>query len=452
MSIKKNDDITLKIEDMTNEGSSVGHCDGMAVFVRGAVTGDEIVAHIIKAKKNYAIGIVKEILNPSPCRIESDCPVSDKCGGCSFRNMTYDAELQYKQNRVADAVKRIGHIDAPIMPIIGADTVDNYRNKAQYPVCITNGELQAGFYAYKSHRIIPCSDCRLQQQEFKEILDIISDWVKQNNVTSYDEKTGRGLFRHIYIRRAPKTGETMVCLVINGKNIPNEAELVNALVKDKSVKSVCVNINRENTNVILGDKTNVIYGQKTITDILLGKKFVISPESFYQINHDQCEKLYTKAAEYAGLTGNETVVDLYCGVGTIGLSMADRAKQIFGIEIVPQAIENAKINAKQNGISNAEFFCGDAFDGAKELEKRGIAPDIVILDPPRKGCQKELFDVIEQMNPKRVVYVSCDSATLARDLEVLQTKGFRTLEVTPVDMFPRTPHVEAVAKLIKVND
>ncbi len=452
MSIKKNDDITLKIEDMTNEGSSVGHCDGMAVFVRGAVTGDEIVAHIIKAKKNYAIGIVKEILNPSPCRIEFDCPVSDKCGGCSFRNMTYDAELQYKQGRVADAIKRIGHIDAPIMPIIGADTVDNYRNKAQYPVSIVDGKLEAGFYAYKSHRIIPCSDCRLQQQEFKEILDIISNWVKQNNVTSYDEKTGRGLLRHIYIRRAPKTGETMVCLVINGKNIPNEAELVNALVKDKSVKSVCVNINRENTNVILGDKTNVIYGQKTITDILLGKKFVISPESFYQINHDQCEKLYTKAAEYAGLTGNETVVDLYCGVGTIGLSMPDRAKRIFGIEIVPQAIENAKINAKQNGISNAEFFCGDAFDGAKELEKRGIAPDVVILDPPRKGCQKELFDVIEQMNPKRIVYVSCDSATLARDLEVLQTKGFRTLEVTPVDMFPRTPHVEAVAKLIKVND
>lgn len=449
MSIKKNDDITLKIEDMTNEGSSVGHYDGMAVFVRGAVTGDEIVSHIIKAKKNYAIGIVKEIVSPSPYRIESDCPVSNKCGGCSFRNMTYGAELQYKQNRVADAVKRIGHIDAAIMPIIGADTVDNYRNKAQYPVNIENGELEAGFYAYKSHRIIPCTDCRLQQREFKGILDVVADWVKQNNITSFEEKTGRGLLRHIYIRRAPKTGETMVCLVINGKNIPNESELVNALIEDENIKSVCVNINREKTNVILGDKTNVIYGQKMISDILLGKKFVISPESFYQINHDQCEKLYTKAAEYAGVTGNETVVDLYCGVGTIGLSMADRAKQIFGIEIVPQAIENAKINAKQNGISNAEFFCGDAFDGAKELEKRGIAPDVVILDPPRKGCQKELFDVIEQMNPKRIVYVSCDSATLARDLQVLQTKGYRTLEVTPVDMFPRTPHVEAVAKIVK---
>lgn len=449
MSIKKNDDIILKIEDMTNEGSSVGHYDGMAVFVRGAVTGDEIVSHIIKAKKNYAIGIVKEIITPSPYRIESDCPVSNKCGGCSFRNMTYDAELQYKQNRVADAVRRIGHINAPIKPIIGADTVDNYRNKAQYPVSIVNGELEAGFYAYKSHRIIPYSDCRLQQQEFKGLLDVIAEWVKNSNVTSYDEQTGRGLLRHIYIRRAPKTGETMVCLVINGRNIPNESELVNALTQDESIKSICVNINRENTNVILGDKTKVIYGQKTITDILLGKKFVISPESFYQINHDQCEKLYSKAAEYAGLTGSETVVDLYCGVGTIGLSMADGAKQIFGIEIVPQAIENAKINAQQNGITNAEFFCGDAFDGAKELEKRGITPDVVILDPPRKGCQKELFDVIEQMNPKRIVYVSCDSATLARDLAVLQTKGYRTVEVTPVDMFPRTPHVEAVAMIVR---
>lgn len=452
MSIKKNDDITLKIEDMTNEGSSVGHYDGMAVFVRGAVTGDEIVAHIIKAKKNYAIGIVKEILNPSPCRIESVCPVSDKCGGCSFRNMTYDAELQYKQGRVADAVKRIGHIDAPIKPIIGADTVDNYRNKAQYPVCITNGELQAGFYAYKSHRIIPCADCRLQHSSFKDILDIIAKWVRANNVTSYNEQTGRGLLRHIYIRRAPMTAETMVCLVINGKSVPNETDLVASLKQYDGTKSICLNINRENTNVILGNETKLIYGEPTVTDVLLGKKFVISPESFYQINHDQCEKLYTKAAEYAGLTGNETVVDLYCGVGTIGLTMADKAKQIFGIEIIPQAIENAKINARQNGITNAEFFCGDAYDGAKELEKRGITPDVVILDPPRKGCQKELFDVVEKMNPKRIVYVSCDSATLARDLEVLQTKGYQTLEVTPVDMFPRTPHVEAVCLLERENN
>ena len=244
----------------------------------------------------------------------------------------------------------------------------------------------------------------------------------------------------------------MVCLVINGNSVPNETDLVASLKQYDGVKSICMNINRENTNVILGNETKLIYGKPTVTDVLLGKKFVISQESFYQINHDQCEKLYTKAAEYAGLTGKETVVDLYCGVGTIGLSMADNAKQIFGIEIIPQAIENAKINARQNGITNAEFFCGDAYDGAKELEKRGITPDVVILDPPRKGCQKELFDVVEKMNPKRIVYVSCDSATLARDLEILQTKNYQTFEVTPVDMFPRTPHVEAVCLLERENN
>lgn len=451
MSIKKNDDIALKIEDMTSEGSAVGHFDGMAVFVRGAVTGDDIVAHIIKAKKNYAIGIVKETVTPSEYRIASACPVSDKCGGCSFRNMTYAAELQYKQNRVTDAVKRIGHIDAPVMNIIGADNVDNYRNKAQYPVCVSNGKLIAGFYAYKSHRIVPCTDCRLQQQAFKNIIDVVAKWAEENGVTSYDEQTGKGLLRHIYIRKAPKTGETMVCLVINGNSVPNEKGLICKLSADENIKSICLNVNKQNTNVILGNQTKVIYGTDTITDELLGKKFVISPESFYQINHDQCEKLYTKAAEYAGLTGNEVVVDIYCGVGTIGLTMADKAKQIFGIEIVPQAIKNAKINAKLNGIDNAEFFCGDAFDGAKELEKRGITPDVVILDPPRKGCQKELFDVIEKMNPKRIVYVSCDCATLARDLQILADKNYQTVELTPTDMFPRTPHIECVAKITKVD-
>lgn len=445
--LTKNQDINLKIEDMTSEGSAVGHYDGMAVFVRGAVTGDEIVAHIIKAKKSYAIGIVKDIITYSPHRIKSDCPVSDKCGGCSFRNMTYEAELSYKQNRVADSVKRIGHIDAPIKSIIGADKVNNYRNKAQYPVSINDGEMYAGFYAYKSHRIIPCDNCLLQQDSFKPIIEAIKNWCMDNDVTSYNEMTGKGLFRHIYIRQAPKTKETMVCLVINGDNIPKENKLINAISVDENVKSICLNINKENTNVILGNKTKVIFGSATITDELLGKRFVISPESFYQVNHDQCEKLYSKAIEYASLTGNETVVDLYCGVGTIGLSMSDNAKKIFGVEIVPQAIENAKINAEINEIKNAEFFCGDAYEAAKEIEKRSIKPDVVVLDPPRKGCQKELFDIIDSMNPNRIVYVSCDPATLARDLEILAEHNYKTLEVTPVDMFPRTPHVETVVLL-----
>lgn len=447
--MKKNDEVLLKIEDMTSEGSAVGHYDKMAVFVRGAVTGDEILAHIIKAKKSYAIGKVQEIISPSPYRINSDCPVSKRCGGCSFRDMSYEAELQYKHSRVADAIKRIGHIDVEVSDIIGADEVNHYRNKAQYPVLIENGELKAGFYAYKSHRIIPCDDCKLGQPDFNEILDCFAKWVKDNNISSYNENTGKGLLRHIYIRKAVGTNEIMVCAVVNSKTLPNEKALVDLLIQNNNVKSICYNINTNDTNVILGDKTVFIYGEKTITDVLLGKKFVISPESFYQVNHNQCEKLYSKAIEYAELTGDEVLVDMYCGAGTIGLSMADKVKELYGVEIVPQAIENAKINAKINNITNANFFCGDAFDMAKVLEDKGVTPDVLVLDPPRKGCQKELFDVIEKMSPKRVVYVSCDPATLARDLEILKDKNYITQKVTPVDLFPRTPHVETVVQLIK---
>lgn len=448
--MKKNEEIIIKIEDMTSEGSAIGHYDKMAVFVRGAVTGDEILAHIIKAKKNYAIGKVQEILTPSPNRIESDCSVSSKCGGCSFRDMSYEAELEYKYNRVVDSIKRIGHIDVEVSSIIGADNIDNYRNKAQYPVKIENNILQAGFYAYKSHRIIPCDDCRLQQTDFKDIIDSFAIWVKDNNITSFDENSSKGLLRHIYIRKAVGTNEIMVCAVINGDSLPHKKSLVELLTKNANVKSICFNINKEDTNVILGDKTKFIYGEKTITDILLGKKFIISPESFYQVNHDQCEKLYSKAIQYADLKGDEVLVDMYCGIGTIGLSMADKVKELYGVEIVPQAIENAKTNAKINNITNANFFCGDAFDMAKKLEEKGITPDVLVLDPPRKGCQRELFDVIEKMSPKKIVYVSCDPATLARDLEILKEKNYITQKVTPVDMFPRTPHVETVCLLNKI--
>lgn len=444
MSLKKNDDIKLNIETMTSEGSAIGHYDGMAVFVRGAVSGDVIIAHIIKVSKRYAIATVKEIIVYSKNRIESDCDVSQKCGGCSFRNMTYAEELRYKKSRVIDALERIGHIKTNVEEIIGADDLNGYRNKAQYPVCITDGNLCVGFYAYKSHRIIPCNNCKLQPAEFQYCLDAFSKWVKESNITSYNEQTGKGLLRHIYLRKAFATGEIMACAVINSKNLPNKELLIDLLSAIDGVKSICVNVNTNKDNVILGKNTNVIWGTDTITDILLNKKFIISPNSFYQVNPKQCEKLYSKATEYAGLTGNETVVDLYCGAGTIGLTMADNASKILGVEIVPQAIENAKINAKINDVSNAEFLCGDAFDAIKELEKRSIVPDVIILDPPRKGCQKELFDVIKRMNPKKIVYVSCDCATLARDLEILSHKGYKTQKVTPVDMFPRTPHVETV--------
>lgn len=451
MSLKKNDDIRLVIEDMTSEGSSIGHYDSQAVFVNGAVAGDEVLAHVIKAKKNYAVAIVKQIITPSEDRIESDCPVSKKCGGCSFRNMSYDAELRYKYNRVKNAVQRIGHIDAPVRDVVRADSLNAYRNKAQYPVMINDGELLYGFYAYKSHRIVPCTDCKLQSPDFAPCLDAFKKWVKKSNITAYNEQNGRGLLRHIYLRQAAATGEIMACAVINADNLPDSDYLVELLGKIEKVKSVCFNVNKEATNVILGDKTKLLYGSETVTDILLGKRFLISPESFYQVNHNQCEKLYLKAGEYAALSGEETVVDLYCGAGTIGLSLCDKAKKLYGVEIVEQAVNNARKNAELNGITNAEFICADAYEAAKLLENKGVTPDALILDPPRKGCQKELFDVIEKMSPKRIVYVSCDPATLARDLDILASKNYKTVELTPVDMFPRTPHVETVALIEKSN-
>lgn len=448
--LSKNDKIELTIDALTSEGSGVGRYNGLAVFVRSTVPQDKIIAHIIKRSKNYAIGIVDKIIHPSPERIESDCPYSKKCGGCSFRHMTYDEELKYKKSRVQDALNRIGHLDIDVDEIIGADDLSHYRNKAQYPVDISDAEMFAGFYAYKSHRIIPCADCKLQPAEFEKGLEAFAKWIESENITSYNEQTGKGLLRHIYFRKGFATGEVMACAVINANSIPN-VELLVSLLREKvdGLTSVAVNINKEKTNVILGKETNIIWGEKYIRDNLLGKDFLISPNSFYQVNHNQCEKLYAKAKDFAGLTGTETVLDLYCGVGTIGLTMAENVKQLVGIEIIPQAIENAKENAKINHITNAQFICADAPKGAEILKKQGVNPDIIILDPPRKGCEKSLFDTIEQLSPKKIVYVSCDSATLARDLAILKEKGYEAKKVSAVDMFPRTPHVECVTLIEK---
>ncbi|MDD6620361.1 MAG: 23S rRNA (uracil(1939)-C(5))-methyltransferase RlmD [Eubacteriales bacterium] len=452
MSLAKNDKIELVIDSVTSEGSGVGRYNGMAVFVRGTVPQDRIIAHIIKRSKNYAVGIIDKIIIPSPERIESDCPYSKKCGGCSFRNMTYSEELKYKKSRVQDALERIGHLDIKVDEIIGADTLNGYRNKAQYPVSICDGELFAGFYAYKSHRIIPCADCRLQPEEFEQGIKAFSLWAEKTNVTSFDEKTGKGLLRHIYFRKGFATGEIMACAVINGDSIPDK-ELLISLLRDnvKGLKSVVLNINKKNTNVILGEKSVTIWGSDTICDELLGKRFIISPNSFYQVNHNQCEKLYSKVAEFADLKGGEVLLDLYCGVGTIGLTMADKIKQLIGIEIIPEAIENAKENARINSVQNARFICADAPNGAEILKNKGIRPDIVILDPPRKGCDKALIDTVTEFSPERIVYVSCDSATLARDLEMFKNKNYEAEKVTAVDMFPRTPHIEAVARLEKIK-
>lgn len=445
MSLVKNQDIQLNIEGYTAEGNGVGHYNGQAVFVSGTAKGDVITAHIIKAKKTYAVGIVKQIITPSPDRIAVDCGHFRSCGGCVYRHISYEAEKELKRQKVVDAFQRLAHIDVPVQEIITCDT-QRYRNKAQYPVGFDKG-IVAGFYAQKSHRIINSSDCILQPEEFSKIVDILKTWMSEFGITAYNSETGKGLVRHIYIRKAFKTGQLMVCLVINGNILPYADELCDDLMKLENIKSIVINENTEKTNVILGQNYNVIWGNAYIEDELCGVKIQLSPLSFYQVNHDCAELLYNKASEYVGATGNETVLDLYCGAGTIGLSMANKVKKVIGVEIIPEAIEDAKENAKRNNIENCEFYCGDAKDAVKILRDSGITPDAVILDPPRKGCDKEVLQCVAEMNPKKIIYVSCDVSTQARDCAILSELGFVTREVTPVDMFPRTAHTESVALL-----
>lgn len=446
--LKKNDEIQLTVKGCTVQGSGVCDYNGMTVFVRGAVTGDHIIAHIIKVKKTYAVGIIKKITQRSPIRTKPDCAVSDKCGGCCFAHISYAAELEIKQTQVADNFKRIGGIDIDLKPIIGSPSSLRYRNKAQYPVGKDGDFAKIGFYAPMSHRIIDCADCALQPEDFKRVVDVFRDWIREKKISVYDETSHKGMLRHIYIRKGFATGEIMVCLVANGKIIPFTDELV-AVLKDEisGLKSVILNVNTKNTNVVLGEECITLYGSDYITDELCGLKFNISPLSFYQVNHDGAEILYNKAKEYVGLTGNETLIDLYCGTGTIGLTMAREAKQLIGVEIVPQAVENAKKNAELNSIDNARFICADASEAAEILFKEGIKPDVVILDPPRKGCDGALLETVSRMSPERVVYVSCDSATLARDCARFLEVGYKVAEATPVDMFPRTGNVECVAYL-----
>ena len=450
MELKKNDRINLKIESCSSNGSGVGKHNGMAIFVPATAVGDEITAHILKVKKNYAFAKVEKVITPSPDRISPECPVYLKCGGCVFSHMTYTAESEIKANHVSECFKRIGGVSPEFEPVIAAESDCRYRNKAQYPVAYENGEIRTGFYSPHSHRVIHCPDCLLQPAEFESILGVFADYVKEKGVTVYDETNHRGLLRHIYIRKGSASGEIMVCAVINGKSLPDENDLVKKLLeKEKSITSIIINSNEKDTNVILGTECRTLWGKDSIEDILCGLKFRISPLSFYQVNRNQAEKLYRKAAEYASLTGVETVLDLYCGAGTIGLSMADKAKEIIGVEIVPEAIEDAKINMNLNGIRNARFICGDAAEAAKVLKDEGIKPDVIILDPPRKGCSPEMLETAVQMNPDRIVYVSCDPATLARDCGILHSLGYTAQKATPVDMFPRTGHIECVALLTR---
>lgn len=452
--MKKNDLVPLTITAITAEGSGLGRYDNMVVFVANTAVGDQITARIIKTSKNYCIGKIEEMLVPSPHRIKSDCPVFQQCGGCVFRHITYEQELEIKTQRVADVLARIGGFESlPLRPIVGAPHTDRYRNKAQLPIGKTRkGQPMLGFYANRSHRIVQCDDCALQPKEFQTAVHAFSQWMTTSGETVYEETTHQGVLRHLYIREGSATGERMVCIVANSDRLKQEDRLVECLKNSvPGLKSIVLNVNREKTNVILGKQFRTLWGADTITDTLCGLSFQIAPASFYQVNREQAERLYQIAGSYAALTGEEVLLDLYCGTGTIGLTMAHAAKQLIGVEIVPEAIENAKENAKRNGISNSEFLCGDAAKAAVTLQKRGIRPDVVILDPPRKGCDEQLIHTVSEMAPRRIVYVSCDPATLSRDLKRFTEVGYLPKEVTPVDLFPRTAHVECVCCLERLS-
>ncbi len=445
--MKKNDIIKLTITDISHDGSGIGRADGMAVFVPLTAVGDEVYARVLKIKKSYAFAKIEEIISPSKHRIKVDCGVFARCGGCAFRHIDYKSETALKQNRVMQTMHRVGGISLDPQPIIYNETPNRYRNKALYPVA-QNGEL--GFYSHHSHRSIPCDDCLLHPDIFYVAGKAFTDFVQKYNISVYNEETHTGLLRHFYLRYGKNTGELMIGIVINGNELPHKNELVESLksILGENLKSVILNINAKKTNVVLGDKNILLYGNEYIYDILCGVRVRISPHSFYQVNHDMAERLYQKAAEYAEPVG-KNVLDLYCGAGTIGLSMAHKAKSVIGVEIVEAAVKDAKINAQENGVKNARFICGDATKAAEQLKRENITSDVVILDPPRKGCEEALLKTVaNDFAPERIVYVSCDVATLARDTAILENLGYKLQEYTPVDLFPRTPHCEVVSKFI----
>ena len=450
MEWKKNDRIQVTIEDMGDTGEGIGKTDGYPWFVKDAVIGDEVEAKVMKTKKSYGFARLEKILHASPNRVTPRCPVARQCGGCQLQAMDYKEQLAYKERKIYNNITRIGGFDeVPMLPIMGMDEPWRYRNKAQFPWGLDkDGKIITGFYAGRTHAIIENGDCLLGIEENREILKIIKNHLERCHIRPYDEASHSGLIRHTLIRKGFHTGELMVCQVINGKSLPHQDELTEQLLKIPGMTSISVNINRDQTNVILGNEVINLYGPGYITDSIGGVKYRISPLSFYQVNPVQTEKLYSTALEYAGLTGGETVWDLYCGIGTISLFLAQKAKKVYGVEIVPQAIDDARENARINGIENVEFFVGKAEEVLpREYEKNQVYADVIVVDPPRKGCDEVCLDTIVKMGPKRVVYVSCDSATLARDMKYLAERGYEVVKVRGCDMFPHSGHVETVVLL-----
>ena len=451
MEYRKNDIVTLKIEDCGIDGEGIGKADGFTVFVKDAVIGDTVRAKIMKAKKNYGYGRLEEIITPSPDRVEPKCQFARQCGGCQLQALSYEKQLEFKTSKVRGHLERIGGFtDIPMEKILGMDQPFHYRNKAQFPVGKSkDGRIITGFYAGRTHSIIENRDCALGVTRNKEVLDRVIAHMEKFHIQPYDENTGKGLVRHVLIRYGFFTDEMMVCLIINGEKLPGEEALVKSLRQIPEAVSVMVNVNKKRNNVILGEKVRLLWGQPYITDKIGEISYQISPLSFFQVNPYQTGRLYGKALEYAQLSGNETVWDLYCGIGTISLFLAQKAKMVRGVEIIPAAIENAKENARLNGFDNTEFFVGKAEEVLPEqFARTGERADVIVVDPPRKGCDETLLSTIIEMQPDRVVYVSCDSATLARDLKYLCERGYELKKVCPVDMFPNTVSVETVCQLV----
>ena len=467
MNIKKNDEFTLKIEDMSEDGAGIGKTDGFTWFVKDALMGDVIIAAAMKMKKHYGFARLVRVIEKGKGRVEAKCSVARSCGGCQLQELSYEEQLEFKQRKIYNNLKRIGglsHLYLPneekeaqadaeaivMEPIIGMEHPWRYRNKAQYPIGRRkDGTIAAGFYAGRTHSLIPIpeNDCLLGCEENKKFLDLILQYMNQYHVAPYDEKTHTGLLRHVLIRKGFASGEMMVCIVINGEKLPHEKELIETM-KNAAVTSLSVSVNQEKTNVIMGTQIRFLYGREYITDKIGNIEYRISPLSFYQVNPIQTEKLYGTALEFAGLSGGETVWDLYCGIGTISSFLAQKAKQVYGVEIIPEAIADARENAKRNGIKNVEFFVGKAEEVLPEqYEKNHIYADVIVVDPPRKGCDSVCLDTIVKMQPQKVVYVSCDSSTLARDVKYLGERGYRVERVRGVDMFGMSGHVETCVLL-----
>lgn len=453
--LNKNDVVTLEITSLTNEGSGVGHYGadensrGFAVFVPFTAAGDVISCRIVKVLKSYAYGRAEKILTPSPDRAENSCPVYGRCGGCCFRHISYEAELRAKEGFVRDAFSRIGGLSPELLPIRGSDNSGGYRNKLQMPLAKQDGRTVCGFFSERSHRVIPTEKCALQPDIFAEITNFVTEQVDKLHISVYNEEKHEGVLRHVYLRRGHYSGEICLCLVAR-RNVPEFHRLAKTVMERfPQITGVVMNINREKTNVILGNEEIVLAGKPDITDSMCGVKVEISPRAFYQVNTPAAEALYAQAAEFAEPEG-KVLLDLYCGAGTIGLSMAGKVRRLIGAEIVPQAVENARKNAERNSIDNAEFICADAGQAAKRLESAGEHPDVIVLDPPRKGCDEATLTACAGMAPERIVMISCNAATAARDCKRLEELGYRLVKVRPFDLFPRTSHVECAALLIKI--